>query len=110
MELNSFYRSPNIVRMIKSRRLRWAGHVARIEEGRTAFTILRGKRHSKRPRRRWKDNIRMARKGISINTRNWVDLAEDRNYCRVLVNLRVPYAMEIVSYFQFYSDVNKFKT
>ena len=57
------YRSPNIVRVIKSRRLRWAGHVARMEEGRSAFKILTftpaGKRLLGRPSRRWEDNIRM---------------------------------------------------
>ena len=58
-ELHSLYRSPNIVRVIKSRRLRWAGHVARMEEGRMAFNILKGKPTGKRPlgrpRRRWED-------------------------------------------------------
>ena len=62
------YRSPNIVRVIKSRRLRWAGHVARMEEGRSAFRILTGKPTGKRPlgrpRRRWEDNIRMALKNV----------------------------------------------
>ena len=57
------YRSPNIVRVIKSRRLRWAEHVARMEEGRSDFNILTGKPTGKRPlgrpRRRWEDNIRM---------------------------------------------------
>ena len=57
------YRSPNIVRVIKSRRLRGTGHVARMEEGRSAFKILTGKPTGKRPlgrpRRRWEDNIRM---------------------------------------------------
>ena len=66
------YRSPNIVRVIKSRRLRWAWHVARIEEGRSAFKILTGKptrkRHLGRPRRRWEDNIRMG-----LEEGNWVD-------------------------------------
>ena len=83
------YLSPNIVRVIKSRRLRWAGHVARMEEGRSAFRILTGKptgkRHLVRPRRRWEDNIRMNLKEIGINTRNWVDLAQDRDYQRALV-------------------------
>ena len=52
------YRSPNVVRVIKSRRLRWAGHVARMEEGRSAFTGKpTGKRLLRRPRRRWEDNI-----------------------------------------------------
>ena len=55
-KLHSFYRSPNIVSVIISRRLRWAGHVARMEEGRSAFKILTGEPTGKR-RRRWEDNI-----------------------------------------------------
>ena len=74
--------------MIKSRRLCWAGHVARMEEGRSAFKILTGKPTGKRPlgrlRRRWEDNIRMAE--IGINAGNWVDSAQDRNYWRASVN------------------------
>jgi hypothetical protein len=62
-ELICLHRSPNIVRVIKSRRLRWAGHVARMEEGRSSFKILTskptGKRPLGRPRRRWADNVRM---------------------------------------------------
>ena len=65
------FRSPNIVRVIKSRRLRWTGHVARMEEGRSAFKILTGKPTGKRPlgrpRRRWEDNIRMDLEEIGIN-------------------------------------------
>ena len=53
------YHSPNIVRVIKSRRLKWAGNIARIEEGRSGFKILTGKPSGMRPRRRWEDNIRM---------------------------------------------------
>ena len=71
------YCSPNIVRLIKSRRLRWAGHVARMKD-RIAFKILTGTPTGKRPlgrsRHRWEDNIRMDLKEIGINTRNWVDL------------------------------------
>ena len=88
------YRSPNIVRVIKSRRLRWAGHVARMEEGRSAFKLLTGKRPLGRPRRRWQDNIRMDLEEIGINAGNWLDSAQNRNYWRALVNaalnLRVP--------------------
>ena len=66
-------------RVIKSRRLRWAGHVARMEKGRSAFKIVTGKptrkRPSGRPRRRWEDNIRMDLKEIGIITRKWVNLA-----------------------------------
>ena len=68
--------------MIKSRRLRWAGYVARIEVGKHVFKILTGnptgKRPLGRPRRRWKDNSRMNLTEISINTRNWIDSAQDR--------------------------------
>ena len=70
------YRSLNIVRGIKSRRLRWPGHIARMEEGRKV----------ERPRRRWEENIRMDIKEIVINTRNWVDSYLDRYYWRALVN------------------------
>ena len=84
--------------MIKSTRLRWADHVARMEEGRSVFKILpgapAGKRTLGRPRRRWEDNIRMDFKEMGINTKNWVDLAQDRDYWRALanavLNLRVP--------------------
>ena len=97
-ELHSLYRSPNIVRVNKSRRLRWAGYVARMEESRSAFKILTGKPTGKRPlgrpRRRWEDNIRMDLEGIGINEGNWVDSAQDRDFWRALVNaalkLRVP--------------------
>ena len=87
-ELHNLYRSPNIVRVMKSRRLRWAGHVARMEECRSAFKILTGKltgrRPLGRPRCRWEDNIRIDLKEIDINTRNWVDSAQDRDYLRTL--------------------------
>ena len=62
-----------------------------MEEGRSAFKILTGKSTGKiplgRPRHRWKDNIRMEFKEIGINMRNWVDSAQDREYCRALVNV-----------------------
>ena len=74
--------------------MRWAGHVAIMEEGRSAFKILTGKRSSGRPRRRWEDNIRMGLKEIGINTRNWVHSAQDTDCWSALVNaalnLRVP--------------------
>ena len=70
--------------MFKSRGLRWAGHVARMEKGRDAFKILTvkptGKRPLGRPRRRWEDNIRMYFKRIGINTRNWVDSPQEMDY------------------------------
>ena len=68
--------------MIKSKRLRLAGHVARMEEGRGAFKILTSKPTGKillgRPRRRWEDNIRMDLVEIGMNAGNWVDSAKDR--------------------------------
>ena len=90
--------SRNIVRVVKSRRFRWVGHVARMEEGRSAFKILTGKPTGKRPlgrpRRRWEANIRKDHEEIGINAGNWVDSAQDRNYWRALLNatlnLRVP--------------------
>ena len=76
--------------MIKSRRFRWAGHVARMEEGRSAFKILTGKPTGKRslgrPRRRWENNIRIDLEEIGINAGNWVDSAHVRNYWSALVN------------------------
>ena len=83
--------------MIKSRRLRWADHVARKEEGRRAFKIVTGtpagRRPLGRPMYRCEENIRIDLKEIGSNTRNWVDSAQDRNYWRALVNAvlnRVP--------------------
>ena len=76
--------------MIKSIRLKWAGHVAIMEEGRSAFKILTGeptgKRPLGRPRRRWEDNMRMDLEEIGINAGNWVDSAQERDYWRALVN------------------------
>ena len=100
-ELQSLYRSPNIVRVIKSRRLRrCAGHVARMEEGGSAFKIVTGKPTGKRllgtPRRTWEDTIGMDLKEIEIgnNMRNLVDLTQDRDnwraHANVKLNLRVP--------------------
>ena len=86
------YRSPNIVRVIKSRRLRGTRHVARMEEARSAFKTLTGKPTGNRPLGRtkssWEDNIRMYLEEIrvGINSGNWVYLAQDRGYWRALVN------------------------
>ena len=82
------YRSPNTARVIKPRRLRWSGHVARMEEGRSAFKILTGtptgKRPLGRPRRRWEDNIRIDLKEVCINAKNWVHSAQDKECLRTL--------------------------
>jgi hypothetical protein len=81
-ELHSLYSSQNIVRVIKSRRMRWAGHVARMGEGRGVYRVLvgrsEGKRSLERPRRRWEDNIKMDLREIWINGANWIRLAQDR--------------------------------
>jgi hypothetical protein len=74
-ELHSLYFSLNIVRMIKSRRMRWAGHVARMGEGRGVYRVLVGRLEGKRPlgrsRRRWEDNIKMDLREIGICGANW---------------------------------------
>jgi hypothetical protein len=66
-ELHGLYSSPNIVGVIKSRRMRWAGHVSRMGEGRDVYRVLVGRPKSKsplgRPRRRWEDNVKMDLKG-----------------------------------------------
>jgi hypothetical protein len=78
-ELHSLYSSPNIVRVIKSRRMRWAGHVARIGEGRGVLVARpEGKRPLGRPRRRWENNIKMDLREIGIDGANWIRLAQGR--------------------------------
>jgi hypothetical protein len=88
-ELHNFYPSTSKIRMIKSRRMRWAGHVARMREKRSAYRILVG-----RPRCRWVGNIKMDLREIGWDSVDWIDMAQDRNQWRVLVNtvlnLRVP--------------------
>jgi Cytochrome C oxidase subunit II, transmembrane domain. len=98
-ELHRLYRQPNIVRMIKSRRLRWAGHVARLE-GRSDFKILTGKPTRKRslgrPRRRWGNYIRINLNEIGINTNNWVDSARYRGYCINLQDKASPIVEQLI--------------
>jgi hypothetical protein len=98
-ELNvNLYSSPNIIRMIKSRRMRRAGQVARMREKRNACRILvgkpEGKRTLRRPRRRWVDNIKIDLREIGWNGMDWIDLAQERDQWRALVktmmNFRVP--------------------
>jgi hypothetical protein len=76
--------------MIKSRRMRWAGHVARMGEKRTAYRILvvnpEGKRSLGRQRRRWVDNIKMDLRERGCDGMDWIDLVQDRGQCRALVN------------------------
>jgi hypothetical protein len=90
--------SPSIIRIIKSRRMRWAGHVARTGEKRNAYRLFVGKPEGKRPlgrrRRRWVDNIRMDLGEVGWGDLDWIGLAQVRNRWRTLVNsvlnLRVP--------------------
>jgi hypothetical protein len=95
-ELHSLYSSPNIVRVIKSRRMRWAEHVACMGEGRGVYRFGRpeGKRPLGRLRCRWDDNIKMDLRAIEIDGANWIRLAQDRVRWRAFVdtvmNLRVP--------------------
>jgi hypothetical protein len=80
----------NIVRVIKSRRMRWAGHVARMAEGRGVYRVLVGKPEGKRPlgrpTRRWEDNIKLDLMETGINGANWIRLAQDRVQWRAFVN------------------------
>jgi hypothetical protein len=97
-ELHDLYSSPSIIRIIKSQRMRWAGHVARMGEKRNSYRLLvgksEGKRPLERPRRRWEDNIRMDLGEVGWGDVDWIGLAKDKNRWRALVNsvlnLRVP--------------------
>jgi hypothetical protein len=95
-ELHGLYSSQNIVRVIKSRRMRWAGHMACMGEGRGVYRVLVGRPEDKRPlgrpRRRWEDNIKMDLREIGIDGANWIQLAQDRVQWRAntIMNLGVP--------------------
>ena len=97
-ELHALYSSPNIIRSLKSRRLRWAGHVARMEKSINAYRVLAGKPEGKKPlgrlRCRWEDNIKMDLREVGCDPRDWTALAEDRDQCRAYIwavmNLWVP--------------------
>ena len=97
-ELSGLYSLPSIVGVVKSRRMRWAGHVLHIGEGRGVHRVLVGKPEGKRPlgrpRRRWEDNIKMDLQELEGGCEDWMELAQDRDRWRALVstvmNLRVP--------------------
>jgi len=97
-ELGDLYSLPNIARVVKSRRIRWAGHVARLGEGRGVYRVLVGKPEGKRSlgrrRRRWEDNIKMDLQEVGGGSEDWMELAQDRDRWRALVstviNLGVP--------------------
>jgi hypothetical protein len=96
-ELHNLYSSPDIIRQVKSRRMRWAGHVARMGEETNVYKVLvgkpEGKRPLRRPRRRWEDGIRMDLREIGLGDVDWIRLSQDRDRWRALVsavmNLRV---------------------
>jgi len=101
-ELHNLYASPDIVRVMKSRRLRWAGHVARMGNERTAARVWEGKPNATRllgrPRRRWEDNVKADLMEIGRGNTSWVELTRDRNLWRACVdeamNFRVPNAIQ----------------
>jgi len=97
-EFSDLYSLPSIVWVVKSRRMRWAGYVARMGEGRVVHSVLVGKPEGKRPlgrpRRRWEDIIEMDLQEVGGGCGDWMELAQDRDRLRALVstvrNIRVP--------------------
>jgi hypothetical protein len=89
-ELHNCFSSPDIIRQIKSRGMRWAGHVARMGEGRKVYRVLMRKLEGKRPlerqRRRWEDGIKMDLREIGWGGVEWIHLAQDSDWWRALVN------------------------
>jgi hypothetical protein len=97
-ELSDLFSSCNIIGMIKSRRMKWAGHVERMGERKGAYRALvrksEGKRPLGKPRRRWQDNIKMDLQELGCGGMDWIDMTQDRDRWRALVkvvmNIRVP--------------------
>jgi hypothetical protein len=89
-ELHKLYSSPDIIRQIKSRRMRWARHVARMGEGRNVYRVLVGKPEGKTPlgitRHRWEDGIKMDLTEIGSGGVEWIHLAQDRDLWWAVVN------------------------
>jgi hypothetical protein len=85
-DLNDLYSSHTIVRVIKSRRMKWAGRVARMGEGRGVYSVLVRKPEGKSPlgipRRRWEDNVKMDLQEVGCGGMDWIELAQDRDGCR----------------------------
>jgi hypothetical protein len=96
-ELHNLYSPTDIIKQVKSRRMRWVGHVARVGQERKVYKVLvgkpKGKRPFGRPRRRWEDGIRMDLREIGLGCVDWFRLAQDRDRWRAVVsavmNLRV---------------------
>jgi len=82
-EIHGLYDSPDVVKIMKSPRLRWADHVARMGKKRRLYSILvgrpDGRRPLGRPRRRWEDNIRIDLREIGVRDRNWLDIAQQES-------------------------------
>ena len=97
-KISDLYSLPNIVRVVKSRRMRWVGYVACMWEGRGVYRVLVGKPEGKsplgRPRHRWEDNTKMDLQEVGGGCGDWMELAQDRDRWRALVstvmNLQVP--------------------
>jgi hypothetical protein len=97
-EFNDLYWSPNIIRVITSRRMRWAEHVARMGERRGVYRVLGGKPKGRRPlgrtRRRWEDNIKVGLQEVKWGGLYWVTLVQDRDrwwlFVNAVMNLRIP--------------------
>jgi hypothetical protein len=89
-ELHNLYSSPDIIRQIKSKRMRWAGHVTCMGEGRNVYRVLVGKHEGKRPlgrpRRRWEDGIKMDLREMGWGGVEWIHVAQDRDRWRAVVN------------------------
>jgi hypothetical protein len=113
-ELHDLYSSLSIIRLVKSRRMRWAGHIARMGKKRNAYRLLMGKPEGRRPlgrpRRRWLDNIRMDLVEVEWGDVGWIGLAQDRDRWRALVNsglnLRVPQTAGKLSSVQITRDLS----
>jgi hypothetical protein len=96
-ELHNLYSSLNIVRVIRSKRMRWAGHVARMGEGRGVYRVLVGRTEGKRPlgrlKSRWEDNIKVDLRETGIDGANWIQLAQDSvqwlAFLNTVMNFRV---------------------
>jgi hypothetical protein len=89
-ELHDFYSSPDIIRQVKSRRMRWAGHVACMGEDKKVYKVLVGKPEGKRPlgrpRRRWEDGIRMDLRETGLGGVDLIRLSQDRDRWRAVVS------------------------
>jgi len=90
VELNDLNSSTNIVRVMKSRKMRWAGHIARMGERRGLYRVLVGKPEGKRPfgrpRHRWEDNIKIDSQEAGCGDMDWIEVAQDRDIWQALVN------------------------